>query len=752
MQRGNEYFANGDYIHANVEFRNAMQIAPKDAQPRLMAARSAERLGQIRAAVGLYQSVADSTPDNVEAKISLARLLVLGGLLDESMKIVAPVLLAHPDDAAALTVRATARLRQDDIEAAEADAKHALRSAPLDENALALVAGIYQRQGKPEQAIELLTAALQKLPKSIELRDVLISVYASTGQAQLLRYRRALAVLYVDANRLDDAQALLEDGVRAMPNSNEAKVLLADFTFAQRDAEQRQALLQQYIKREPKNYELRLALADLLVNTGATQQGRRMYEDVAKLDPDGPNALTAGDRLAGLDFAEGHYDEASRRVAQILKKNVRDDAALALRARIELAHGDARGSIADLRAVLRDQPTSIDLLQALARAHLAVGEVALAEEALRSALKVESSNLSVRVELARVLSQSGQSGKAIEFLQETVRIDPASSLPREALVRIYIAQRKFAEAATEAGALMKLNPNLPVAEYLAGLAANGLGQADVAHAHFENALRLQPNSTEALAALVQVDVNRHQAHTAITRLQALGNTQPRNAFVFNLLGETYLAEKDNSNAAAAFQHASELLPGWWVPYHNLAQTSLASGDAAGAIAAYQAGLKQSPTAVTLPTELARLYEQQGQIDAAVACYDQWLARNPEISAAANNLAMLLATHKTDRPSLDRARDLTASFATSNDGTLLDTNGWVHYKRAEYQEAVAVLQRAVQRAPESKEIRYHLGMAELEAGSHERARADLEAAVDGVGSTSWSGAARTALASLKSRAG
>jgi len=39
MQHGQAYFAAGDFAHASLEFRNALQIAPKNIPARLMAAR-----------------------------------------------------------------------------------------------------------------------------------------------------------------------------------------------------------------------------------------------------------------------------------------------------------------------------------------------------------------------------------------------------------------------------------------------------------------------------------------------------------------------------------------------------------------------------------------------------------------------------------------------------------------------------------------------------------------------------------------
>jgi tetratricopeptide (TPR) repeat protein len=193
------------------------------------------------------------------------------------------------------------------------------------------------------------------------------------------------------------------------------------------------------------------------------------------------------------------------------------------------------------------------------------------------------------------------------------------------------------------------------------------------------------------------------------------------------------------------------LPGWWIPHRNLALVHLAQKDVSGAIAEYQAAVKSAPTELRAIDELAQLYESQNRIDDAIAVYEASYRQGPQ-PRVARNLAALLVSYKTDRPSLDRARDLTTAFASSNDGALLDVNGWVRFKRGEFAEAVSVLSRAAERSPASKEIRYHLGMAELRAGQNDRARADLEAAVEGSSKYLGADEARTALASLKARAG
>jgi predicted Zn-dependent protease len=121
--------------------------------------------------------------------------------------------------------------------------------------------------------------------------------------------------------------------------------------------------------------------------------------------------------------------------------------------------------------------------------------------------------------------------------------------------------------------------------------------------------------------------------------------------------------------------------------------------------------------------------------------------NPRSPLAANNLAMLLATYKSDRASLEEARELTWSFSASTDPSLLDTAGWVQLKLGESDQALSILDKAAQRAPDSHVIRYHLGMAELGAGERKRARTDLEFALGDGASFAGAEDARKALAKL-----
>jgi tetratricopeptide (TPR) repeat protein len=767
MERGRAYYAKNDFTHASVEFRNALQIAPKDVGARLMAAHTAEKLGRLNEAAGIYQGIVDSNPDNVEARAHLGRMLVFAGAPERAQEIIDPALAKQPDEASLLTVRATVRLRMNDKAGAVDDAERALKSAPGNEDAIAVRAGLYQQAGDLDHAIKLVSEGVQHQPHSLQLREILYNLYQTRGdlpkaseqltalikaRPEEMLYRKQLAMFYSRAGKLDDAQRTLEEAVKALPKSDDAKLTLVSFIAAQRTREQGEKILRDYIAKDPKDYGLRFGLADLLLRSGARQAAVDTYSEIIKRDELGAQGLLARDRLAALELSQGHDDAARKLIDEVLQKSSRDTDALLVRGELALKRKEPSAAIADLRAVLRDQPQSAPVQRMLARAYQQNNEMALAEQALRAAMDVTPTDTGLRIELAKLLGDTQRLDQSIGLLEDTVRADPTSVLAREYLAKQYLAKRDYRAARTAAEDLKTLRPDGAIGPYLAGLAALGVNDPDTAQKEFERAHTLEPATNEPLMALTRLELGRGRSAQAMELVQSAVAAEPRDAARLNLQGELYLATKDTAKAVASFQQAAALAPQWSLPYRNIALAKIATKDSAGAITAYDSALKAAPTDIQLVAESAHLYETLGRIDDAVARYEALLQRGAQPPVVANNLAMLLVTYKQDRRSLDRARDLTARFEASRDSSLQDTLGWVRYKRGEYAQALPVLEQAAKQAPEQKEIRYHLGMAALQSGQSDRARSELEAALAGSERYSWSDAARTALAGLKSPTG
>ena len=762
MHRGEDYLDHGALDKARVEFRNALQIQPRDPRARYLNGVVAEKLGRMRDALGYYQGAIEVNPDYPDARAAAGRVLVFGGATERALPIVEAGLAKHPDDAKLLTVRAGARLRASDEEGALADAEHAVRSAPDDPDAVALLAALYQRRGDTARATDILVSAVGRQPVSLDLRQVLANLYLQTGQParseeQLkaivalapkeIAHRLRLAAFYQATNNLDAAQGTFEQAVAAFPRNDQAKVVLVDFLLRQRDRAAGEKRLHSYLDAEPDNDSLRLELAALLQRAGAGEQAVTAYQQIVARDPKSAAALTARDRLASLDIANGHPEAAQNLIAVVLEQSPRDADALLMRAQIALAANNPAAAIADLRAFLRDQPSAANVQRILARAYLVSGDTTLAEETLRSAVQAPGSDTAVRLELAQLLSQLHRTDDAVRLLEDTVTHAPTEVAAREALVQAYLAKHDLASARTAAEDLKTLKPDAAAGHYLAGLVAQRDGRIDDSQRELQRALEMQPDAIDACAALTKLDLGRGRTAPAVARVRALVARHPNDVYALNLLGETLAATRAVPEAVGTFRQVIELAPNWSLPYHNLAFAQLASQDGAGAIATYQSGVRKTSGDVQLCAELASLYERQGSVDAAIRQYEDIHARYPHLDGATNNLAMLLVNYRTDRPSLDRARDLTAPFASSTSGEFLDTHGWVRLKLGDVTNALPALERAMARVPDSSVIHYHLAMAELKAGQRDKARSNLEAALSSSERFNGRDDAHAALASL-----
>jgi tetratricopeptide (TPR) repeat protein len=767
MKRGQDYFQNGDFAKAGVEFRNAMQIDPKDPMARVKAAEAAAKLGQVRGAYSLLQSVIDDHPDSIQARTDLGGILITAGAAQKGLDVIKPALDRQPNDATLLALRAAAKSSLKDAVGARVDADHALAADPNNEDAIDLRAGLYRQDGDLPAAIKLVNAAATARPNMPGFRQVLISLYEAANQPERaeeqlralirlkpdqLSYRTQLALFLSRSMRLDEAQIVLDDGVRALPASDEAKLLQVDFLAQQRSHEMAEQALRKYIAADADDYTLRLALGVLLQKWGESDKAVTVYNEIVKLAGTEPNGLIARDRLAAIAILQKREPDAQRLLAEVLKISPRDNDALALRGQMSLAHGDSTGAIADLRAVLRDQPRNSAVNRALAQALIAQGDMALAEEPLRTAVEAAPSDGPLRVTLAQLLFQLQRRDQALEVLQQAVKALPTDKTVNEGLIRAYLEQKNIAAAAGVADEYRQARPDDASPYVLTSLVALADKRPDDAQKSLETALTLQPHAYDVLADLVRVQTQRGQGAQAVTRLQALIDANPKDALISNLLSETYLQQ---NNVKAAQQSATQAIarqPTWWAPYRSLGLAKLAAQDIAGAIAAYETGAKLAPNQTVMLSDLGILYQRVGRIDDAVKLYDSWIRLDPKSPVAANNFAMLLVNYRTDKASLDRAQALTAGFGSANNGDLLDTAGWVQFKRGEYTRALPVLQHAVALRPESREAHYHLGMAELRSGQTDRARSDLESALAGTGQFYGADDARAALASLKNRAG
>jgi tetratricopeptide (TPR) repeat protein len=766
VAHGKAYYAAGDYTKARLEFSNAAQIDPNDAEARLMLGQIAEKLGDVRAALGQYQAAITLDSHQATARAAMGRLYLYGGLAKKALELTEPGLASDPKNAQLLTVRGAAREQLGDGAGALADARMAQQLAPDNLYAIALLASIYKDRSQFDQAGAVIETALRRFPNNVDLHSMqaeldLANQQPAKAEAELQRiielepnvltHRYRLASFYLQQKDTSGAEAALRAAVRVKPDSVDAKLAVVELLAAQRGIGPATAQVDQYLAGEPNNDGLKLTLGEFLVQNNHPEDAERAFRAVIAHAGIGADGLAARNRLASLLITRNDSAAASSLITQVLKENVRDNDALILRSSMSLGKGETQAAIADLRAVLRDQPNAVPIMCTLAQAYQHNDEPELAEQTLRAAIQVAPKDVHSRLLLAQVLTNANKLDEADSLLLQLTADEPGNVPVKESLFRLQVAQKDYPAALATTRRIQVLVPRQGLGYFLAGLTEELQQKPEQAQKDYEQALQLQPDSGEPLAALVRLDLGHRQGARAMTRIEAVLARSPGNVVARKLKGELLMTQGQPDAAIAAYEDALKVAPNWDLAYQGLALAQTTARRYDDAVGTLLAGIRQTQGSTLLIGDLGRLYERMGRSNDAIALYDGVLAKNPSASFAANNLAMLLVTYRQDAASIARAQDLAAQLASSADVAAIDTRGWVKFKSGDAHGAETLLRQAVDKQPADPELRYHLGMAQLHSGEHQPAQQNLETALSSSRPFVGRDEAKAALARLKSDA-
>jgi tetratricopeptide (TPR) repeat protein len=744
MQQAKSLLANNQSDKALVELKNVLQIDPKDIEARFELAQLLEKMRDFRGAASHFNAVLGLDQNHVGAHVEMGQILLMAQQLDDALGHAEAILKLNPKNADALAIRGVVRVRRGDEAAGLADGQAALAAEPGNVRATSFLASLFVKQGKKDEAIRLLQSGVKAHSEELGQKILLASLYADSGandqafellnaviaqEPDVLGHRVRLAQVYTQAKRLDEAEKTLRAAIGTVKDNEAAKLALVDFLAARRSPDAAVRELQTMIQASPDTYALRFGLARLHLYVKHPDQAESVYRDIIQRDGEGPNGLKARTQLAVVMAQAGKMEDANALLNAVIEKNSKDAEALGLRAKLALAKGETAKAIPDLRAVLQQQPNSAEMLRLLARAHLAQNEVGLAQDALRKAVEVDPTEPEARKEYARLLASQNQPDKAMEQINSILKNDPKNASALETTFRFAASRQDWAKAQDIAVKAKQAAPDKATGYQMLGLTLQGRQDYAGAISEFSQALERDPKSVDSLVAVVRNYEALKQPEKGIAFLQDFAKKHPDGAEAYAILGSALGNAKHFKTAETSLRKALSLNPKYPQAYRALAGVYSAQNDQAKALATFLEGLKNIPDDPGLVVDIGSLYERTGQPEKAIEHYEDVVKRNPKASVVINNLAQLLADHRKDAASLDRAQTLVKELEAAKQPAFMDTVGWVHYRRGELGKAVSILEGAVTAAPQAPVLHYHLGMAYLGQGNAAKAREHLVKAVE-----------------------
>ena len=726
------------------EFLNAVKYNKKLLPAWQGLAEVDEQTHSWSALAPVLRNIIDLDPNDIASRIKLGRLLLVSGNLKDALQLVNEVKSDDSQNADLLALKAAILFKLKDSAGAVQNAQAALKIDPNNTSAMFVLAGNDFANGDTKGALSLLNDPAMSKSTDIGADLFKLRIFEKTQDLQqaeallqklIARYpneasfKKELISLYLFQRRNDDAVKVQQAIVAANPKDTQAQLDLVSLLNATQGHAAAQHQLTGLISGGGDVFAYQIALAQLNFaqgdSAGATALLKKLINDSSSPD----HVTTAQVTLATMYLRQKQIDEADALVADVLKKDGRNIAGLKLRAAIRMDRDQLDGAISDLRQALNDQPREVDLMSMLAVAYERSGSIDLAGKEFADAMQVSNFNPGVGLDYVAFLRRRGSLDQAEDVLNDLASRWPKNIAVLSTLAQVKLAHQDWAGAEEIAKRIKTLSTNQATADELLGAALAGGSKYNESMAAFEDAYKSDPSDPGPMAALVRAYVSGGKTDQAISFLQSVLKANPGNAQALILLGSLQLANKAPDQARQSFTTAIEKSPQNVMGYQALANYYISQKDYGNATKTLQAGLKQQPDSFALQLSSAGIAEVTGDYDTAISDYRALLEKNPGSIVVMNNLASLLADHRTDKASLDQAETLAQALQRSPVPQFKDTLGWVKYREADPKAALPLLESAATALPGVALVHYHLGMTYIATGQPEKAREQFKVALD-----------------------
>jgi tetratricopeptide (TPR) repeat protein len=453
-----------------------------------------------------------------------------------------------------------------------------------------------------------------------------------------------------------------------------------------------------------------------------------MYQRALELQPDDIRITNA---IARHHLKYKEFDKTEEYINAIMEKRPNYFPARMVKAELLLAQRQFAEAIELLNQIIKEEPNSARAHYFMGLAHIGKGESRLAKTDLGKTLELSPNHIKSRLLLAGIYLRERDFAAAQKESQQILALDPKNYPATLISGNADLFQKNIANAQKTYESLIELQPDNPVGYFRLGYLQRLLQQYDPALTNFEKALAFNPRLMDVFANIVAVHIAQKDVPTALRKCdQKLAEFQDQStisAIVHNLKGTLYLVQKNKARAEASFQAALKANPNYLQPYYALAGIYLSENKTDQAVAQYQSALATNPKQTRAHMVLGTIFDSQKQFDQSKKHYRAALDINPEFAPAANNLAFVLAD---EGQNLDEALGFArmAKEKLPEDPNVMDTLGWVYYKKGLYDSAISEFSDSLEKIPGNAIVNYHLGMAFYKKGDRDNAKLQMEKAL------------------------
>lgn len=436
-------------------------LGDRDIEVLLLAAAASQKINQLGEAARRLNQVLELNPDLYSQRVSLARLYLRTGQVDQAQREINVLRSTHPTDSVPWQLQAAVYLTQGQTD----KAIKIFEGLEPDQNpAIAVrLAGLYAAGDRKADAMRVLRRLTEDDPTDMQALQMLLDTAEDPAEREAALQRAADAGLDEQVVRLFEARFgqgdetvddLFEELLEDMEQEDPFRWHLAQYQMFKQKGE---------IEASRKH----LAAAAKLQPDHAAIVEARFNDALAEGNMADARALADKARQLNLDQAEGQFFLGKL----LLLSDDPDGAISAFRRGLALrpvysegwqmlggalqSEGDSDGAAEAFLRALDQRPDNVTAMRGLARARAQQGDYSGAVDILRRAVSLRPNDLDLRQIYIAFVDSAGNPEQAINLRQQFAQEHPEFSENRRSLARLLARLDRGPEAIQAMDALIE---------------------------------------------------------------------------------------------------------------------------------------------------------------------------------------------------------------------------------------------------------------------------------------------------------
>ncbi len=477
---------NASPLQASAALREAVRLAPEDAEAHALFAQAQQLAGQPEGALDSYQRALHLAPARTDWSLGLGQVCLALHRPEAAIAVLQEALKHAPETQLAAVYHALAcayaqsNLWPEAFQSVEA----ALRTDPENPALFELQAEAYERLGVPDEAVKSWQQAVALNPRDTQMQ---------------IRYARCL----LNLGRADEARGVYAQALSIGPDSAEVHLAAGRALLELGEVEQAYQLLAQATDLAPQSAAAHAAFGEAALRAQKYEAAHAAFLRAADLEPETAARATylreAGEALWKMNRTAAAIVLWQRAISL----NPKDPLTLA-RLGMALARlGQFAEALAALEKALQHNPKDAATLREAARAAVALDEYDKAARYLEGVINLTPGDAEARYLLGQVHEHRNETDKALGLYRQAARLSPGEGRYLAASADTLARLGEMTEAVKFIESALSASPDSPDVQQRAGDIYLKAGRTEAAAQAFVQLVAARPHDATAHLSFAQ---------------------------------------------------------------------------------------------------------------------------------------------------------------------------------------------------------------------------------------------------------